>query len=357
MKENNPKESSKIRSVNSWRVLAIWLFTGLLSFEGFGQGAQKIFNDTHEAYFDSLRNYDYPFALPILGKGAYRRGYDLPYAYGLSAIYFTQTQQINITETLIGFNGGQQVNVSDFINFGPTIATTNAYTIRPDIWVLPFLNLYGIFGGGTTETEISLVSPVGFQTTQRFGVSSFGLGATLTGSLGPIWVAWDNNYNFADIDVVVEPVPAFNSSVRIGLSFPDYRDPEKGIQIWAGTFYQQIQNDTRGSLGVTEIFPGFGDGNFIDALNGWADGLPPGQRLVAKQIIGELEKVAEGIPTDSEIDYTLQKEVAAPFNLILGAQYQFNKNWMLRSEMGVFGKRSQFLLNLNWRFPGFRPTQ
>ncbi len=31
-------------------------------------------------------------------------------------------------------------------------------------------------------------------------------------------------------------------------------------------------------------------------------------------------------------------------------QYQFNKNWMLRSELGVFGKRSQFLLNLNYRF-------
>lgn len=323
---------------------------------GYGQGAQKVFNETHDAYFDSLRNYDYPFALPFLGKGAYKQGYDLPYAYGLSAIYFTQTQQINITQISVGFNGSEQIDFSNVIGFGPTIATTHAYTVRPDIWVLPFLNLYGILGGGTTQTDVSLVSPVGFETSQNFGVSSFGLGATLTGGVGPVWIAWDNNYNFADVEVVVEPVPAFNSSLRVGLSFPDYKNPERGLQIWVGSFYQQINNDTRGSIGVTDVFPGFGSGNAIDALNNWADGLPPAQRIIAKQIIAELEKVGENIPTDSQIDYTIQKEVAAPFNLIFGAQYQFNKNWMLRSEMGVFGKRSQFLLNLNWRFPGFRST-
>lgn len=329
----------------------------ILPIIGYGQGAQKVFNEEHDAYFDSLKNSEYPYSLPILGKGAYKRGYDLPYAYGLSAIYFTQTQEININQTLIGFNGSELVDVSNIIGFGPTIATTNALTVRPDIWVLPFLNVYGIFGGGTTRTEVSLISPVGFQTTQEFSVSSFGLGATLTGGVGPVWIAWDNNYNFADTEVVVEPIPAFNSSLRVGLSFPDYKHPERGLQVWVGTFYQIIQNDTNGSIPITSVFPGFGSGNFIDTLNDWADGLPPAQRVIAKQIIGELEKVAEGIPTDSVIDYSLQKEVAAPFNMIFGAQYQFNKNWMLRTEMGVFGKRSQFLLNLNWRFPGFKKSK
>lgn len=343
---------SKIISLSSKGVVLLALL--VLPVLVYSQGAQKVFNDTYDAYFDSLKQMDYAYALPILGKGAYKKGYDLPYAYGLSAIYFTQTQEININNTLIGFNGSEQVDVSDFIGFGPTIATTNAYTVRPDFWVLPFLNVYGIFGGGTTRTEVSLISPVGFQTTQEFAVSSFGLGTTLTGGIGPVWIAWDNNYNFADTEVVVEPIPAFNSSLRVGLSFPDYQKPERGLQIWAGTFYQIIKNDTKGSIAVNSVFPGFGGGNVINTLNEWADGLPPAQRIVAKQIISELERVSEGIPSDSVIDYNLEKEVAAPFNLIFGAQYQFNKNWMLRSEMGVFGKRSQFLLNLNWRFPGFK---
>ncbi|WP_236032603.1 hypothetical protein [Algoriphagus pacificus] len=321
----------------------------------FGQGAQKIFNPVHDAYFDSIKQMDYPYIFPILGKGAAKRGYDLPYAYGVSGIYFTQRQEILITRTLIGFNGSEKVDVSSLIKFGPTIATTNAYTVRPDIWVLPFLNLYGIFGGGTTQTDVTLLSPVGFETNQQFSVNSFGLGATLTGAFGPIWVAWDNNYNFADVEVVVEPVPAFNSSLRIGHAIYDAAHPQRSLSVWTGVFYQIIQNDTQGSISVASIFPGFGEGNVIQILNDWADGLPPAQKLIAKQIIQKLEDASSGIETsDSYIDYLLDKEVAAPFNIILGAQYQFNKNWMLRSEVGVFGKRSQFLLNLNWRFPGFK---
>ncbi len=324
----------------------------------FAQGAQKISNEIHDAYFDSLKNMDYPYTFPILGKGAAKRGYDLPYAWGVSGIYFTQKQEININSTSIGFNSSEMVDVSSLIKFGPTIATTNAYTVRPDLWVLPFLNVYGIFGGGTTQTDVTLLSPVGFETSQKFSVNSYGLGATLTGAFGPIWVAWDNNYNFADVEVVVEPVPAFNSSLRIGHAISDYNDPQKTLSIWAGVFYQVIQNDTQGSISVAEIFPGFGGGNFIGALNEWADGLPPAQKVIAKQIIGKLEDAVNGIDTSSSmINYKLEKEVAAPFNLIFGAQYQFNKHWMLRSELGVFGKRSQFLLNLNWRFPGFKSAK
>ncbi len=59
-------------------------------------------------------------------------------------------------------------------------------------------------------------------------------------------------------------------------------------------------------------------------------------------------------PGDSEIHYVLHKRVAEPWNLIFSAQYQYNKNWQIRSEIGTFGKRTQFLLNPNYRFAGFR---
>lgn len=282
------------------------------------QGAQKIFNPVHNAYFDSIKQMDYPYIFPILGKGAVKRGYDLPYAYGVSGIYFTQRQEILITRTLIGFNGSEKVDVSSLIKFGPTIATTNAYTVRPDIWVLPFLNLYGILGGGTTQTDVTLLSPVGFETSQRFSVSGFGLGATLTRAFGPFWVTWENNYNFADVKVVVEPVPEFNSSLRISHAIFDADHPQRSLYVWAGVFHQIIQNDTQGSIAVSSIFPGFGEGNAIQILDDWADGLPPAQKVVVKQIIRKLEDASSGIDTsDSYIDYVLDKKVAAPFNINL----------------------------------------
>ena len=93
----------------------------------------------------------------------------------------------------------------------------------------------------------------------------------------------------------------------------------------------------------------------IDYLNEWAATLPPAQRVIVNQIIAKLEDISNGIdPGNATIEYKLDKRVTAPFNLIFGGQYQFDKRWMIRTELGVFGKRSQFLLNLNYRFSGFK---
>ncbi|GGZ16171.1 hypothetical protein GCM10007049_05550 [Echinicola pacifica] len=327
----------------------------LLPLHSMGQGKDRSDIPAYKPYYDSLKSMDYPFTLPIWGKQAYKRGYDIPLAYGLSAIYFTQRQEILMEKILLGFNGSPQADFSDFIQFGPTIGTTNAYTFRPDIWVMPFLNLYGIIGMGTTETQVNLNAPINLQTTQRFNVNSYGLGMTLAGSLGPVWLTWDNNYNFANIEVVVEPVPAFNSGIRVGHTMLNATNPEKSLSAWVGVFYQNISNDTRGNIKVEEIFPGIGQGIIIDDLRTWADDLPIAQRVIANQIIDKIEDISNGIDVeDATIDYTLDKKVAAPFNIVLGSQYQFNKRIMLRTELGVFGKRSQFLLNLNYRFAGFR---
>ncbi|MFD2892189.1 hypothetical protein ACFS5J_09215 [Flavobacterium chuncheonense] len=326
------------------------IFTNFSNAQGYG----KSNNPAYQAYYDSIKTMDYNHTFPILGKKAYKRGYDVPYPWGISAVFFTQKQEINIKRTSIGFNGGDKVDLSNYINFGPTIATTNAYTVRPDLWILPFLNVYAIMGGGTTQTEVTLLNPISIETTQRFDASSFGVGATLAGAIGPVWIAWDNNYNFADVDVVVEPIPAFNSSLRVGHTFMDPIKPTRTLSVWVGTFYQSIQNDTEGSIAIQDVFPNFGDGSKIADLREWADGLPLAQRVVANQIINKLEDISNGIdPGEATIDYKLDKEVAAPFNLIFGAQYQFNKNWIVRTELGVFGKRSQFMLNLNYRFQGF----
>lgn len=312
---------------------------------------QEYQNDIHKAYYDSLKAMDYNRALPFLGKQAYKNGYDIQLPYGVSAIYFTQTQEINITNTKIGFNGGAKADLSDFIVFGPTIATTHAVTFRPDIWVFPFLNIYGVIGGGTTQTDVTLLEPIGFETQQNFDADSYGLGITLAGKVGPIVVIWDNNYNFVDVEAIVEPVPAFNSSLRLGHNFIDPKKPDRMLTAWVGTFYQQINSDTKGSIPISSVFPSIGTGDNIQRLRDWANDLPPAQKVIANQIIDKLEDYGEGADIgNTEIDYELNKEVAAPFNLLLGAQYQLNKHWMYRVELGVFGKRSQFLLNANYRF-------
>lgn len=320
----------------------------------YAQYTEKIINPFHERYYDSLKSMDYPYALPVFGKQAYKKGFDIPYTYGMSAVYFSQQQQIAITSTQVGINGSEKIDVSDIIGFGPIIASTNAYTVRPDIWLFPFLNVYGIFGYGTTKTNVILTEPTLFQTTQNFNATSAGVGATIAGGFGGVWVAWDNNFNWASIESLVEPVPAFNSSLRIGHNFVSPRHADRSLGIWAGTFYQKLKNDTKGSIAVQDVFPGFGSGGAFDAMREAAEKLPPAQEIIANKIIDELESAAAGIPTDSKIDYFLDKKVVAPFNLIFGAQFQLNKHWQFRTELGTFGKRSQFLLNANYRFETFK---
>ncbi|WP_373396106.1 hypothetical protein V8V91_15890 [Algoriphagus halophilus] len=120
------------------KVLFIFLFSLILNDQAVAQGAQKIFNPIYEDYFDSLKQMDYSYTFPVLGAKATKAGYDLPYAWGASAIYFTQRQEITINQTLVGLNGGEMIDVSNLIKFGPTIASTIAYTVRPDLWVFPF---------------------------------------------------------------------------------------------------------------------------------------------------------------------------------------------------------------------------
>jgi len=50
------------------------------------------------------------------------------------------------------------------------------------------------------------------------------------------------------------------------------------------------------------------------------------------------------------VRYGLDKRTKQKWNGVVGAQFQYNKNWMLRTEAGIIGDRKSFLLSLNWRF-------
>ena len=123
-------------------------------------------------------------------------------------------------------------------------------------------------------------------------------------------------------------------------------------------FYQKIKADTDGNIPISSLFPDVTPeqaDEIRERLDEWVEGLPPAQEIIMREVIQKINDYFEGRePGDSEIHYVLDKRVAEPWNLIFGAQYQHNKNWQIRSEIGTFGKRTQFLLNLNYRFPGFR---
>ena len=45
-------------------------------------------------------------------------------------------------------------NLDGLVRFDKAFATASAFTVRPDIWLFPFLNIYGIFGKAQASTEV-----------------------------------------------------------------------------------------------------------------------------------------------------------------------------------------------------------
>ena len=103
---------------------------------------------------DSLKKSEYPYSLPILGAKATKAGYNLPYSAGLSINYFWQVSDLIIDNLNVGFNNGPMYNLDEIVRFNKARTTASALTVRPDIWLFPFLNIYGIFGKAKASTEV-----------------------------------------------------------------------------------------------------------------------------------------------------------------------------------------------------------
>ncbi len=45
-------------------------------------------------------------------------------------------------------------NLDEIVRFNKAKTTASALTVRPDIWLFPFLNIYGILGRAKASTEV-----------------------------------------------------------------------------------------------------------------------------------------------------------------------------------------------------------
>src|SRR5687768_16753499 len=75
-------------------------------------------NPFHKAYHDSLKAMNYPYTFPLYGKKAYKKGFDVPYPWGLGVNYFWAKQEVTISNITVGFNDNGPVDLTDVIQFG-----------------------------------------------------------------------------------------------------------------------------------------------------------------------------------------------------------------------------------------------
>jgi hypothetical protein len=225
----------------------------------------KVVGKKNEALKDSIEKTGYPYVLPIWGKKTTAKGFQLPYSAGLSVNYFWQESGLIISDLMVGFNNGPMYDMDEIVRFDDAIATANAINVRPDFWLFPFLNVYGIIAVAKTSTAIdaeiwlpdfdSTWSPVSSLSTKvDFDATTLGFGFTPTIGIGAGWMALDMNVAWTDVSALNKPVFTFVFGPRLGTTFK-FRNPNMSIAGWVGGFRVKYSSETSGSVNLTELFP------------------------------------------------------------------------------------------------------
>ncbi|WP_394774212.1 hypothetical protein [Flavobacterium sp.] len=357
------------------------------SIQIFGQVyTEKIVGAKNQELKDSLKVEPYPYALPIWGEKVAQKGYKLPYSAGLSVNYFWQDSEIDITNLQVGFNNGPLYDLDEIVRFDKSSVEVGAITIRPDIWLLPFLNVYGVFGKSKPITKINagIWIPDGdnnwsqiasFNTKANFDATTFGLGLTPTIGIGGGWLALDMNMTWSDVDALDKPAFSYIFGPRLGKTF-NLPKADRNIAVWVGGFRVHIEGNTQGNIPLADIFNLDNAQEKVDTglnkvaenqtkVDTWWDGLTPVQQNnpanVAKHNTANRALTSAGnflatldgalsTAGSSTVQYSLQKAPKDMWNFIVGSQFQYSKHYMFRVEAGFLGTRTQFLAGLQYRF-------
>jgi hypothetical protein len=335
---------------------------------------------------DSLKNTEYPYVLPILGKQATKKGFSLPYSAGIGINYLWQKSDLVINNLQVGFNHNPMQNLDQVIRFNNATSEAVGLNIRPDVWLLPFLNVYGIFAKAnpSTSVDFGIYAPDGsgnwnniinLNTKANFQATTFGLGVTPTIGVGGGWMALDMNFTWNDIPELDKPAFAFVFGPRFGKTFR-MKTPDRNVALWVGGFRLHLNSGTSGSINLNELMDTNGlqqkvnDGIAkVDAsqqqVEGWWNGLTSIEQKnpvnvakyeTANKALAAVGNFLDGLNeslTDEKhasVQYSLDKRPKDMWNFIIGTQYQHNKHWMVRFEYGFLGSRTQIITGLQYRF-------
>ncbi len=346
--------------------------------------ADMVVGKKNEALLDSLKTVKYPYMLPIYGQKVVNKGFNLPLPAGLSMQYIWQQSTVIINNLQVGFNNGPKHNLDEIIRFDDASTSSSGVNIRPDFWLFPFLNVYGILARSSMSTAVKcgLWIPdstasrkvIDFDTKVKFNATTFGFGLTPTVGIGGFFVAIDMNFTWTDIEQLEKPAYVFVLGPRIGKNFRF--EKERSLAVWAGGFRVQLDNGTSGSLAVADLFPLADwqqkiDSGALTVANGqnqvdaWWNGLTSIEQKnpvnIAKHATADaalaragqfLNGASQAVSNASNatVQYSLDKAPKDKWNFVVGAQFQIDKRYMIRAEYGFLGSRQQFIGGLQYRF-------
>jgi hypothetical protein len=300
-----------------------------------------------QAQRDSILK-DYNNIFPLFGRKAIEKGFDLAKPAGVNIIGLAVKQGIDITDLGLS-TGSNPIQPISAITFGKNSSTVYTGNLRAELWVLPFLSVYGLAGQARANTTVEVATPINFTTSVDQTGQYAGIG--LTGAMGikKNFAVADINWAWTKLEKLDEPVRSRVFSLRYGRTFKV--DQKKRLNVWLGAMKVSFASETNGSINLSEAIPPETIDQIRDRLENvenqpWYQELTPAQKAVVNTIV---DKMLATDGSDLTINYQLAKAPTKAWNMLAGGNLDFNKRWSLRSEIG-FLERTSFLLNLAYRF-------
>ncbi|OKP00262.1 hypothetical protein [Xenorhabdus eapokensis] len=269
--------------------------------------------------------------LPIWGDAARAKGYDLPEPFGASYGYMNLRQDVVVDQIGFIMPENPETQETTKVIAGKTRERNESHMLKLDTWVLPFLNVYGVYGKtkGSSETNIENVIFIGtpmFQNipfTLDFKGKTYGGGITLAGGYNQFFATLDANYTQTNLDILDGGIKALVITPRIGYEFI-FSPLVAGqgntkVQIWTGAMYQDI----------TQRFSG---------------------KVANLNMTGPLGAITSLIlEEDPDMSFDVKQHLAHKWNNTIGARIEVTRNFNILSEVG-FGNRNSFFISGEFRF-------
>ncbi|MBP1840627.1 hypothetical protein [Formosa algae] len=323
----------------------------------------------------------YPYVLPVWGQKVADRGMadQLQLPFGLNLNYVNVFMDLDITEFGLEVGGKDFTDVLNVetLNFTKVTATTNGVNFRADAWVLPFMNVYGLFSTVTGGTQVALqptwkdatgeiiLQLPEFSSKVEFDATTYGIGTTLVFGWNNYFVSTDFNYSRTNTELLENQVGYATLSARAGYRFRlSDKNPDFYIAPYAGTMYRNFvgAKGNSGSIGLDEVFPEL-DATFNDAVDEKiasnqeiidAPGTSAAEKIklqAQNQALQTIEdKVNESGLFSTKVDYQIRKELAQTLTFQMGFNLQLSKNWMVRGEYSLSDEQRFILTGLQYRF-------
>lgn len=251
--------------------------------------------------------------LPIWGREAREKGFDLPLPFGVGLTYTYIDQNMVVSDVKI------EGNPLDIV-IRDAKTTTHTGVFRLDTWVFPFLNIYGLVGETAGVTRPGLVFPNGEVVESEVDYQRFSYGGGLTLAAG--YKAWfltlDGNWTTGDLvskdngQIGDKPIRSLTITPRFGTLLSSGRLGTGSL--WVGGMYLLATSEITGMADLSER--------------------PLLANLVGKDALG----------------YSVRVEPKENWNLLIGGNWQIDKRWSLTAEIGGILDRFHAIGAVMWRF-------